>query len=47
MSKECKWGSWEEVRDGEEIKAPPNTDHYNYPYGLKPGVANTFNIVLQ
>ena len=47
MSKDWKCGFWEEVVDYEEIKVPPETAHYNVPNGLKPGVGNIFNIVLQ
>ena len=47
MRKDLKWESVEEVGDGEEIQVPPETDHYNFPNRLKPGVANRFYTVLQ
>ena len=33
--------------DDEEIQGKPETDHYNGPYGLKPGVANRLDTVLR
>ena len=47
MSEDCKCESWEEVGDDEEIQEPPENNNYNGPYGLKPGVANRFNTVIQ
>ena len=46
MRKYCKWVSWDEVLNDEEIQLPPDTDHYNGPHELKPGEANGFNTVL-
>ena len=33
--------------DDEEIQGPPDTDNYNGPHGLKPGVENRFLNIFQ
>ena len=47
VSKDWKWECGEEVGDDEEIQGPPEADNYNYPHGLKYGIANIFGTVLQ
>ena len=47
MSKDCKWESCEEVVDDEEIQELIDTYNYNGPYGIKIGVSNIFDTVLQ
>ena len=47
MSDEWNWNNWVDLGDNDEINGLPETDHYNGPHGLKPGVANQFSTVLQ
>ena len=47
MSKDLKWGFWQEVRYYEEIQVPPQADCYNGPRVLKYDVSNRFNTTLQ
>ena len=47
VSKDWKWESCEELGDHEEVQGLPETDNYNDPHGLKTGMANRFNTILQ
>ena len=46
MSDDWKWESWEPLGDDDPVEGPPEEDHYDGPHGLKPGVENSFKIVL-
>ena len=47
MSNDWNWNNWVDLGDNDEINGQPETDHYNGPHGLKPGVINQFSTVLQ
>ena len=44
---EWKMNKWYIIGIGDDITGPPEVDHYNGPHGLKPGVADIFETVIQ
>ena len=47
MSKDWLWNEWEEIGDNDDVGGPIESDHYNGSHGLKAGVANSYQTVLQ
>ena len=47
MGTEWAWNSWRDIDADEEIQGPPENDRYNGPHGLRKGIGNRFDTVLQ
>ena len=47
MSKDWLWNKWEETKDDNDIGGPIETKHYNGFHGLKGGIVDLFQTVLQ
>ena len=47
MDKKWAWNSWRDIVDDDEIPGPPENYRYNGPHGLRKGIANSIDTVLQ
>ena len=47
MGKEWAWNSWRDIDTDEEIPGPAENDRYNGPHGLRKGIGNRFDTILQ
>ena len=47
MTNDWLWNKWEAIGNNDEVQGPIENDHYNGDHGLKPGVGNSFQTVLQ
>ena len=45
--KDMLWNKWEGIGDNDDVVGPIESDHYNGSHGLKAGVENSFQTVLQ
>ena len=47
MSNDWLWDKWEAIGPDDDVQGPIEEENYNGDHGLKPGVGNSFQTVLQ